>query len=75
MFDAVPGIELEGEHKGIMTSIMAIVAQIADAYWVTGLAFKHRPVDYHGLKCMTQDMLRRILLGSDYFQLVGSSKV
>jgi hypothetical protein len=80
MLNMILGFEPHGEHTGIMSIVMTLIAQLVDAVTTPNhrrslmVSFSHRPVEYHGMKSMAQDMLCRILLGSDYFELVGNSK-
>jgi hypothetical protein len=82
MLRSVPGVELQGEHNGIMNTLMTLIGQFADGVSYTHsrrrtptLSYAHRPVDHHGLKCMVQDMMVRILLGRDHFEVLSKSKV
>lgn len=76
MLNAIPGVELEGEHQGALLNLAALAENLGttaehhrDAAWR-----QHAP-DYHATKCMMQQMLRQMLLGRDFSRVVDSVKV
>jgi len=71
MFSRVPGFELLGEHRGFLTSQYEAVQdlQAAREVWIAEVntpSWKHSDVDMHSVYCNVQDLVRRVLFGSDY---------
>jgi len=72
MFSRVPEFELMGEHRGFLLTQMNAMKELekAMAFWTTepesAPSWKHSDVDMHSVYCNVQDLVRRVLFGSDY---------
>eukprot|EP00873_Tetraselmis_striata_P046119 jgi/Tetstr1/466383/TSEL_010912.t1 len=76
MFGSLPGVELAGEHMGLLLQEMNIHRLIERNYDQPGVAaFRHRPNDMHALKCNLQEKVKRIILGTDYEEVAASTHV
>ena len=75
MLNAIPGVELEGEHAGALLHMADFAEAMEKTNRSRGYSWHSREPDYHGIKCEMQEMVRHMLLGRDFAALDDHIKV
>ena len=75
MLDAIPGIEIAGEHDALLEDERRLYQKLLDLQHRVGAAWKHRPLDKHYIKCSIQERTKRIVFGSRYDSMHKATKV
>ena len=75
MFDSIPGVELSGEHFGVLHEEQRMYDKVMAVSQTRGAAWKHHNLDERYMKCSIQERMKRVVLGNRYDELIGSAKV
>jgi hypothetical protein len=77
ILQSIPGVEIGGEHMGLLEQEMATLKLIERNYYQEWdlAAFRHRDTDMHSLKCVLQEKMKRIIFGKDYKELSRDARV
>ena len=75
MLDAIPGIEIAGEHDALLEDEKRLYHKLLDLQHRVGAAWKHRPLDRHYIKCSIQERTKRIVFGSRFDSMHKATKV
>ena len=75
MFGSVPGLELTGEHWGILKEAAAILGNLKTAELQNGISWKNHGLDEHRVACSVQHLVKNVVLGKEFDALSRNSTV
>ncbi|KAA8493438.1 hypothetical protein FVE85_8883 [Porphyridium purpureum] len=64
MFRLLPGVKLSGEHGGFLVDQYEIYSKLVKVGTHTDLAWSGEPFDEHAFLCLTQELVRSVVLGA-----------